>query len=127
MMVTIMASTSFTDCRSFLISRRIGFDRAFLPSKKTRSIPYRAKVLGRALLSAYTDANRFWILLSGNAEVTFPSTTATIAVAANLPNTPTTAAADLVAVALLFLPLLLHPVLLHLLLVRSAGFVLDPN
>jgi hypothetical protein len=29
---------------------------------------YRAKVLGRALLSARTDPNRFWILLSGNAD-----------------------------------------------------------
>jgi hypothetical protein len=44
--------------------------------QKTRPIPYRAKVLGRALLSARTNSNRFWMLLSGNAEVAlFPSTT----------------------------------------------------
>jgi hypothetical protein len=36
---------------------------------KTRPIPYRAKVLGRALLAVRTDPNRFWMLLSGNAEV----------------------------------------------------------
>jgi hypothetical protein len=50
-----------------------------LAIQKTRPIPYRAKVLGRALLSARTDANNFWMLLSGNAEVTFPSRTTTIA------------------------------------------------
>jgi hypothetical protein len=60
--------------------------------QKTRPIPYRAKVLGRALLSARTDANRFWMLVSGNAEVAFPSRTLTIAAATNLP-TPATAAA----------------------------------
>jgi hypothetical protein len=39
---------------------------------------YRAKVLGRALLLARTDPNRFWILLSGNADiVAFQLTTAT--------------------------------------------------
>jgi hypothetical protein len=61
--------------------------------QKTRPIPYRAKVLGRALLSARTDTNRFWMLLSGNAEVAFPSSTATIAAAGNLSDTSTTAAA----------------------------------
>jgi hypothetical protein len=34
---------------------------------------FRARVLGRALLAARSDANRFWMLLSGNAEVAFPS------------------------------------------------------
>jgi hypothetical protein len=63
-----------------------------LAIQQTRPITYRAKVLGRALLSARTDGNRFWMLLSGNAEVAFPSTSATIAVAASLP-TPATAAA----------------------------------
>jgi hypothetical protein len=53
---------------------------------------YRSKVLGRALLAARTDPNSFWMLLSGNAEVVFPSTTATTTPAANLP-TPTTATA----------------------------------
>jgi hypothetical protein len=69
------------------------FRPRLLATQRTSPIPYRAKVLGRALLSARTDANRFWMLLSGNAEVAFPSTTATIAAAANLPDTPTTAAA----------------------------------
>jgi hypothetical protein len=53
--------------------------------QKTRPITYRAKVLGRALLSARTDTNSFWMLLSGNAEVTSPSITTTIAAAADLP------------------------------------------
>jgi hypothetical protein len=53
--------------------------------QKIRPITYRAKVLGRALLVARTDANSFWMLLSGNAEVTFPSRTTTITAAANLP------------------------------------------
>jgi hypothetical protein len=57
-----------------------------LAIQKTRPIPYRTKVLGRALPAARSDANSFWMLLSGNAEVAFPST------AANLP-TPATAAA----------------------------------
>jgi hypothetical protein len=60
--------------------------------QKTRPIPYRAKVLGRALLSARTDTNFFWMILSGNAEVIFLSTTTTIVAAANLP-TPAAAAA----------------------------------
>jgi hypothetical protein len=56
--------------------------------QKIRPSSYRAKVLERALLSTRTNANSFWMLLSGNAEVAFPSTTPT----ATLP-TPTTAAA----------------------------------
>jgi hypothetical protein len=60
--------------------------------QKTRPITYRVKVLERALLSARTDINKFWMLLSGNAEVAFPSGTTTIA-ATTLPDTPTTAAA----------------------------------
>jgi hypothetical protein len=63
--------------------------------QKTRPIAYRAKVLGRALLAARTDSNHFWMLLSGNPEVAFPSTTATIAAAATLP-TPVVAAAVIV-------------------------------
>jgi hypothetical protein len=60
--------------------------------QKTRPISYRAKLLGRALLAVRTDPNRFWMLLSGNAEVAFPSTIATtIAAATNLPM-PATAA-----------------------------------
>jgi hypothetical protein len=48
-----------------------------LAIQKTHPIAYRAKVLGRALLSVRTDANRFWMLLSGNPEVAFSSMTAT--------------------------------------------------
>jgi hypothetical protein len=59
--------------------------------QKTRPILYRAKVLGRALLAVRTDPNRFWILLSGNAEVAFPSPSTTIAAATNLPTPPTAA------------------------------------
>jgi hypothetical protein len=60
--------------------------------KKTPPFPYRAKVLGRALVAARTDASSFWMLLSGNAEVAFPSTTA------NLP-APATAAATATAIS----------------------------
>jgi hypothetical protein len=63
-----------------------------LAIQKTRPIPYRTKVLGRALLAARSDANSFWMLLSGNAEVAFPSRTTTIAAAANLPTPATTVA-----------------------------------
>jgi hypothetical protein len=60
--------------------------------QKARPIVYRAKVLGRALLAARTDVNRFWMLLSGNADVAFPLTmTATTTSAASLP-APATAA-----------------------------------
>jgi hypothetical protein len=68
------------------------FRPRLLAIQRTRPIPYRAKVLGRALLSVRTDPNHFWMLLSGNAEVALPSTAATIAAAANLP-TPATAVA----------------------------------
>jgi hypothetical protein len=66
--------------------------------QKACPIAYRAKVLGRALLAVRTDANSFWMLLSGNAEVAFPSTTATTTATANLA-TPTTAAVNLNAAA----------------------------
>jgi hypothetical protein len=56
--------------------------------QKTRPITYRAKVLGKALVSARTDPNSFWMLLSGNAEIASSSNTTTITAAANLP-TPT--------------------------------------
>jgi hypothetical protein len=58
-----------------------------LAIQKTRPISYRAKVLGRALLAARSDANTFWMLLSGNAEIPLPS------------STPVTAAATYNAVA----------------------------
>jgi hypothetical protein len=68
------------------------FRPRLLAIQQTRPISYRGKVLGRALLSARTDANSFWMLLLGNAEVAFPSTTATIAAAASLPTSATVAA-----------------------------------
>jgi hypothetical protein len=67
-----------------------------LAIQRARPTVYRAKVLGKALLATRTDTNRFWILLSGNAEVAFPSGTTTIAVAANLP-TPANVPAPYVA------------------------------
>jgi hypothetical protein len=87
---------------SYLDTNR--FRPLLLAIQRTRPIPYRAKVLGRALLSARTVPNRFWMLLSGNAKLAFLSSTTTIASAANLPDTPstTTAAtstADIAAVA----------------------------
>jgi hypothetical protein len=56
--------------------------------QRIRPIAYRANVLGQALLATRTDANRFWMILSGNAEVAFPSMTTP---AADVP-TPVTAA-----------------------------------
>jgi hypothetical protein len=67
------------------------FRPRLLAIQKTRQITYRTKVLGRGLLAVRTDPNSFWMLLSGNPEVAFPSTTATTMPAANLP-TPATAA-----------------------------------
>jgi hypothetical protein len=67
------------------------FRQSLLAIQKSRPIAYRAKVLGRALFAARSVPNRLWMLLSGNAEVIFPSTTATTTPVANLP-TPTTAA-----------------------------------
>jgi hypothetical protein len=57
--------------------------------QRTSPTAYRAKLLGRALLSARADANRFWALLSGNAEVAFSSTNTmtTSTLAANLSTT----------------------------------------
>jgi hypothetical protein len=68
------------------------FRPLLLAIQKTRPIAYRAKVLGRALLAVGTDPYRFWMLLSGNAELAFPSGTTTTAAAANLP-APAAAAA----------------------------------
>jgi hypothetical protein len=62
-----------------------------LAIQNTRPIAYRSKVLGRALLAVRTDPNRFWMLLSGNSEVAFPSTTTTTAPVANLPMSATAA------------------------------------
>jgi hypothetical protein len=67
-----------------------------LAIQRTRPIPYRTKLMGRALLATRTDPKRFWMLLSGNAEVAFPSMTATTKPAANLPTPTTVIAADTV-------------------------------
>jgi hypothetical protein len=66
-----------------------------LAIQKTHPITFRTKVLGRALQAVRTDPNRFWMLLSGNAEVAFPPKIATIAAAANLPTLATTAATSI--------------------------------
>jgi hypothetical protein len=71
----------------------------FRAIQKTCPIAYRAKVLGRALFAVRTDANSLWMLLSGNPEVAFPSTTATTTLATSLP-TPATAVATLNAAAI---------------------------
>jgi hypothetical protein len=69
-----------------------------LAIQKTCPLSVRAKVLGRALLATRTNANSLWMLLSGNAEVAFPSTTVTATRApsttgasapANVASTPT--------------------------------------
>jgi hypothetical protein len=65
--------------------------------QKTLPFGYRAKVLGRALLAVQDDPNRFWMLLSGNAEIAFPSTSATTTLATNLP-TPATVAVTVAAI-----------------------------
>jgi hypothetical protein len=75
------------------------FRPRLLAIQQTRPIPYRTKVLGRALVSARTDANIIWILLSGNAEVAFPSTTASVAAAGNLTTAATAAATSTGSVA----------------------------
>jgi hypothetical protein len=67
--------------------------------QKIRPIAYRTKVLGRALFAARTDANSIWMLLSGNAEVAFPSRNTTIATAGNLPAPATATVASTVNVA----------------------------
>ncbi len=59
--------------------------------QKALPIPYRAKVLGRALLAVRSDPDRLWLLILGNAEVTFPSTTATTTRAASIPRAATAA------------------------------------
>jgi hypothetical protein len=48
----------------------------------TRPMTYRAKILGRALAAARTDANSLWMFLSGNPEVAFPSTTTPVSAVA---------------------------------------------
>jgi hypothetical protein len=63
--------------------------------QKTRPMAYRAKVLGEALVKVRMFPNSVWTFLSENADVAFPSTTATIP-PANLP-TPATAAVTVTA------------------------------
>jgi hypothetical protein len=77
-----------------------------LAIQKTRPITYRAKVLRRALLAVRADTNKLWMLLSENAEVAFPSTTATT----SLPTPATTAATvNAAAVAASLMPALTTP------------------
>jgi hypothetical protein len=71
--------------------------------QKARPIAYRAKVLEQALLAVRTDPNRFWMLLSGNPEVAFPSRTPTIAATANI-LTPAAATSALTTTATGSLP-----------------------
>jgi hypothetical protein len=68
-----------------VILRRTGSGHACFPFKKTRQITYRAKVMGRALLAARTNANTVWMLLSGNPEVAVPSTTASLPTPTTVP------------------------------------------
>jgi hypothetical protein len=68
------------------------FRPRLLAIQKTSPIEYRAKVLGQALLATRTDANSFWMMLSGNSEVAFPPSTSTFAATAN-PLTPAITAA----------------------------------
>ena len=82
------------------------FRPCLLAIQKTRQITYRTKILGRALLAVRTDPNSFWMLLSGNPEVAFPSTPATIAAAATLPTPVATSTANVAAVAASMMPAL---------------------
>jgi hypothetical protein len=94
----------------YLMTNR--FRPRLLAIQKSRPMAHLAKVLGRALLAVRADLNSFWMLLSGNAEVAFPLTTATTTLVANLPTTAavgafatasaagsTTAASDATALA----------------------------
>jgi hypothetical protein len=76
-----------------------------LAIQKIRPIAYRAGVLGRALFSVRTDPNRFWMLLSGNPEVAFLPTTATIAVVAATATAAAAAATSTTANVLVHLSL----------------------
>jgi hypothetical protein len=72
------------------------FRPRLLAIQRTSPISYRAKVLGKALLAARTDAKCLWMLLSGNAEVAFPSTTATTSLP---PPAPAAATSNVATVA----------------------------
>jgi hypothetical protein len=61
--------------------------------QKARPIAYRAKVLGQALVAVRSDPNRFWMILSGNAEIAFPSMTANLPTPATTATAPSNAAA----------------------------------
>jgi hypothetical protein len=75
------------------------FRPRLLAIQKTRPILYRAKVLGRALLATRTNPNRLWMLLSGNAEVAFSSTTAAAASITTPATAPSGASVDAATVA----------------------------
>lgn len=57
--------------------------------QKIRPMVYRAKVLGRALIAARTDASSLWMLLLGNLEVVLQSTTAATATTTSAVKLPT--------------------------------------
>jgi hypothetical protein len=67
--------------------------------QKTRPTAYRAKVLRRALFTFCMNSNAFWMLLSGNAEVAFPSRATTIVAAPNPPTAGTAVATSTANVA----------------------------
>jgi hypothetical protein len=90
--MTIIASMSFSEDWSFRILRRIVSGRAFVLSKRLAQLCTVLRLLGQALFAVQTDPNYLWMLLSGNPEVAFLSTTATTTPAENLPM-PATAAA----------------------------------
>jgi hypothetical protein len=78
---------SFFESHSFLISKRIG--SVSTPCKRLAQL----RIVPRCW---DTEANSFWMLLSGNAEDTFPSRTTTIVATANL-SAPATATASPIA------------------------------
>jgi hypothetical protein len=84
----LTGNTSFTERRSSRISSGSGYSR--MPSRKLAQL----HTVPRALLAVRSNRNRFWMLLSGNAEIAFPSKTTTIAIAANLPPAPATVGAS---------------------------------
>jgi hypothetical protein len=65
--------------------------------QRIRPSTYRTKVLGRALLTFRTNSNAFWMLLSGNAEVAFPSRVTAIVAAPNPPTAGTAVVTSTIA------------------------------
>jgi hypothetical protein len=97
------AHKSFSEGRSYLISRRIGFGRASVPSNKLAQLRTMPRFCSGTSPSRYQWHFSFWMLLSGNPEVAFPSTS--------------TEHAPLHSLVIPFLGLLLQLVILLLLLI----------